>query len=213
VNTSEFREWTKQHSAAFPGIRKWFAEHQETVAHWQAAMVDVDLEAARQATCEMLSGDLEAPRGYSEHVRTVRRRAKELQLFGVRAERDFRRIDGEEVFDCALCRDSGFVLVLDSGTGQALLDWARNGEEGVKPPIKPTSVACECEAGSTQIDSYRTRKPPREPREVARYDPTRVFRMHFQWVNLETIELRDGTCCEGLLEWMERKNDWLASPA
>lgn len=206
MTDSEFGRWLMTHKQAFPGVGDWLRKNPDTVRHWQAAMADVDLDAAEQATAEMLRGDIDSPRGYSDHVRAVRQRAKEIR-FADREERRPTRIDGQDTYSCHLCRDSGYVLVLDAGQGgQQLLEWARGDRSQPRPAAKTSLVACTCPTGDAQQQQLRNRRKPLKPREIDRYDATRHFRCEFQWPNVDTIQGLDGT--KGLQDWEADRFNW-----
>jgi hypothetical protein len=206
----EFRDWLRYHKAAFPGLGDWLRKNPDTVAHWERALADVDAEAARDATDAMLAGAVETPRGYTEHVRTIRSMAKEIQ-FADRDDRRPARIDGYVVYDCALCLDSGFVLVLDAEHGgQDLLDWARGDRRQPRPASRGASVACTCATGESKRHAMANRQEPQRPRQVDRYDRTRHFRLEFQWANTDRVVARDATIdVQGLLDWVESRYEFL----
>jgi hypothetical protein len=212
MTDSEFAQWLVIHKQAFPGVGPWLQKNHTTVGHWQAALEDVDFDAAEQATAEMLRGDIDSPRGYSDHVRAVRQRAKEIRYASCE-ERRPSRIDGQAVFACSLCLDSGFVLVLDPEQGgQALLDWARGDRSTPHPSAKTAVVACSCEIGGEEQQRLRSRREPQHhlpPREIDRYDERRHFRCDFQWANTDSVVMKEGPVITGLLEWIgDRFNFW-----
>jgi hypothetical protein len=210
MNSDEFGEWSRYHKAAFPGLGEWLRRNPETLDHWQRALTDVDLEAAKECTDQMLSGEIETPRGYSEHVRTVRTRSKEL-LYAGREESVPSRIDGEQVYSCHLCLDSGYVLVLDPERGgQELLDWARSDRSQPWPASRCTSVACTCLKGERERERLATRSGENQlpPRKIDRYDTTRHFRCNFQYGNPDAIQTKDWEF-QGLIDWIERRYEWL----
>jgi hypothetical protein len=103
-------DWIRYHSDAFPSVGDWIGKHPETVKFWGKAFDGVDLRDAKAATDEMAAGKLDEPKGYSSHPRVISKRAREL---GSARSSGLRVVDGQRVFGCHLCQDSGYVPVVD----------------------------------------------------------------------------------------------------
>ncbi len=192
MTEQQFAEWIDYHSDAFPGLSDWFGRNQGTVDHWQRAMLDVDLTAAKEATDLMLAGDIDQPRGYSEHVRVIRKNAREIAFMNDQRDRP-KPVDGQPTFFCPLCKDRGTVVVLYPESIAAILDWldkpfdVRN-----QPPARKTcAVACSCETG-TEFLSRCSRKLPM-------YEERRHFRCESQYPAYQDVS-----------DWAEDRNDWKA---
>lgn len=147
----EFKDWIDYHGKLVSGFRKWYAgQDVETVKVWIEGLASVTLQSAKQASKDMLSGEIESP-AFGRHLAVIRRRAAAIERQAVLAERqstglDNRResIDGQEVFRCPDCKDSGLVEIYHPVT----VDLALRGKFDSGDMIRSCACACSCEAGN-----------------------------------------------------------------
>lgn len=146
MTATEITDWINYHCAAFPGLRKWLHDNSETLEHWQRALSASDLTAAKQVTDKMLSGELECPKGWSEHVRVVRQNARAFQFQATAVHRPTMH-DGEPTYNCATCCDSGLVPIVEPASVRAVQEWVTRGEGELRPPVRITHAVCDCRNG------------------------------------------------------------------
>ena len=141
---SEFELWLDHHMATYPSLKTWLAGNTGTAARWARALEDVSLTEAKLATDAMMSGDLEKPRGWSDHPPVIRKWARQRETVLKRAK-SMTFIDGNLVYDCPLCSDTGLVSILHP-------KMTRDIHEGKRTRERPgdrlrCAVACSCGAG------------------------------------------------------------------
>ena len=161
MTTNDFREWYTYHCGAFPGVADWMKRHPETIKFWEMPFEHVELADAKAATREMAAGDLEEPRGFSQHAKLIARRAREI---GFASKTAPQAVDGEPVFSCPTCQDAGLVAVVDPRAYRA-------------GQFRPCSVYCTCHAG----DLKQNRKFSDGHRAVVRprFDARKMFRLDY----------------------------------
>jgi len=152
MNKPEFDDWLAYHCAAFPGVSDWIrkntpadaTEEAKPAVHWRRALHDVEILDAKRATDAMLAGELEEPRGYSSHPRVIRRWCRDY-AYGQRRQTTSipTRAEGEEVYSCHQCQDSGTIPIVHPYTIQQV----RRGVEFGEVRWYSCRVACECERG------------------------------------------------------------------
>lgn len=161
MTSNDFEAWIAYHSAAFPTIGDWLRKHPETVRFWEKAFDGIDLRDAKAATDEMASGKLDEPKGYSSHPRVISKRARELAF----SRGGQQVIDGQRVFGCGLCADSGYVPVVDPVH-------YRNG----------TFLACYvlCTCGTGDQRAHARPSGGGKPRQTPRFDKSRMFALDLE---------------------------------
>jgi len=170
MNSNEFIEWLGYHSKAYPSLAPWLEKSEGTTAIWAKSLRDVSLEAGLAATDAMMAGDIEKPRGWSDHPQAVRRYAREIKGGGARLPGSFRDAkydpDGNELFDCPTCNDTGSVSVLHPNMQREAI----RGERTRQAPgsFLSCTAACTCEVGD-QLARGSDRH-----RGLPRYDPDRM---------------------------------------
>lgn len=148
MTPAEFRSWTEYHGSAFPD---WAAQAVEAMRAnggtrdaWYGQMVGITLEAARQATDDMLAGRIRRPFAADEHIPAIRARASAI-VTATMPLRDTR----ENTFRCPVCQDTGFVTVMhpstvkrcQAGEYDAFVEWQIAGAIG-RPPARPKWYTC-----------------------------------------------------------------------
>lgn len=156
MTSNDVVDWIRYHSDAFPSVGDWIGKHPETVKFWGKAFDGVDLRDAKAATDEMASGKLDEPKGYSSHPRVISKRARELAF----ARGGQQVIDGQRVFGCGLCADSGYVPVVDPVH-------YRNGT------FRACYVICTCGTGDQRAHARPIGNG--KPRQTPRYDRSKMF--------------------------------------
>lgn len=167
MNSNEFRDWMNYHIAAFPNVGAWFNDKdqvpdpRQTQQHWYNALRFVALDAAKKATDEMSANEDLIPQGRADHARRIKRIAAEIASQEYN-ERKHQKVDGEEVFSCNLCQDTGFVSVYSTVTMEDAakgypLQWPvdSNGKRRPAPDreiphpirVRPMGVTCTCDQG------------------------------------------------------------------
>lgn len=108
MTKTEFDEWINYHCQAFPKLREDFESNLRSLAQWFNALKRVRLKSAKEATDEMLGDGVK----FGEHVATVKTYAKKHRGIEGEAEAPTKRyIDGERVYTCIACQDSGHNYV------------------------------------------------------------------------------------------------------
>lgn len=167
MTRDEFQKWLDFHHASFPECNTWMLRQKrfpddtqqplDIKDAWREALSDCSLEHCKQATRLLLNGEDEFPTpGFSCHPRTVRRIAKRLANETVKAAEAPRVVDGERVYNCALCLDTGLATIWHFS---ALKFFAR---EFVNDPPKALSLA--------NYDVFSADVPPRPSS-----NPGRIF--------------------------------------
>ena len=141
MTEAEFSQWIGYHGKLFVGFADWWRRMEpEAVAEWMRALSTVGLEPAKTASRELLSGDLEADGGYTSHLRTIRTRAQTLCAARGTSTAGPAYSDGQEVFSCRICFDSGTVSIWRP---EVMADAIA----GLTPHPKTCLAACSCQAG------------------------------------------------------------------
>lgn len=172
MNDSDYREWIKAHTAAFPGIIDWMrkqgADGSAAIANaWKSCLSDIDKSDAIEATRLMNIGDESAPAGFGDHARSVRKIARRL-FFERRDERKTEHrtfVDGKQTFDCPHCLDKGFVEVVNiwrKKTQEYETRPLRKFLEGLTNVLPICAVPCSC--GSSRVT-----------RDCDRFNPDTMF--------------------------------------
>ena len=157
MNQDEFISWADYHGKLFSGFAKWYAEQdREAVKAWERGLERLSLDAAKQASEEMLHGDLEEPRGYTKHLQSIRRRAYEIDRDNRPAEQGPQFIDGQRVYSCRLCNDSGIVYIYHPMTVEAVM----NGTFDDDTIIRFCDAGCTC----GQLNRFRLKLPRFAPK-------------------------------------------------
>ena len=160
MSPSDFRSWIEYHSSAFPDWAAQAAEamraNSDTRDSWRGVLVGITLEAARQATDDMLAGRIRRPFNAEEHIPAIRTRAAQI-VSATMPVRDTR----ETAHRCPLCVDTGFVTVLhpetiqraQAGDYDAYRAWYEAGRLG-RPPARikwyTCAMWCGCIIGERQ---------------------------------------------------------------
>lgn len=182
----DFKDWHAYHQSLFPSVTGWMSKlpqvtgpngepsQQAITAAWARILSDVDLKFAKQASDLLAKGQEEFhDRSFDCHPRTVRTIAMKLAGTQRRAQAAQQRsLDGEELFDCGFCRDTGIVEVYVP----KFLEWAVDAFADVPPPPagqrlswqrhpllkeRPTglpfscAIACTCSRGGPKQKGLR----------------------------------------------------------
>lgn len=165
MTLSEFDQWLTYHRAKFTCLTQWFEKinkrhaqddtepsFDDTMTSWFRTLRRYDLADATRAT-DMMGVDVPEPAAYDRHKHPMviseicrKLRGSSQQVAG---ERKRRYIDGEEVFECLLCKDEGLVEIWTPYAMRA----ARDGQP-VHETIMRTqscfswSVRCTCKAAN-----------------------------------------------------------------
>lgn len=178
----EFDEWWKAHRAAFLSIDQWLGKmptdgerragrsdrlkrseipdteltQGDVLRAWRACLADVPLKEALAVSASMSRGDIDPPKTWDDHPRTVRKHAKgsSFQAHKTRG----RLVDGEWTYKCQHCQDEGFR----NAWHPAIVDRARREPEAFMEhgPWHQAPLACTCAAGEGVVQRYAKRKPP-----------------------------------------------------
>lgn len=164
MTTAEFREWFAYHRSRFTGINGWLekypvearSEGDVTRASirdaWESVVRRASLVDAKDATDALFRGDEQAPRSFDEHPQTIMRLTYRAKHNAPR--KALRYIDDQEVFQCGLCCDRGYVPVYSAKTliairdGRTTITPGRKGGYGFSGPFYVTTAPCKCDAGS-----------------------------------------------------------------
>ena len=150
----DYGDWIKYHLAAFPALDKWLAstdESPDTIRmrnrHWAKALAAISVEEAKRVTDQLVTGEIESPRGWSAHPTVIRKQVS----INRRANREYildkirpQPIDNEDTFSCFQCRDSGLIDVWHVKSMKAM----REGRFGEHQTDYRCVVRCECEVGN-----------------------------------------------------------------
>lgn len=159
MTNDEFRAWLAYHQAAFPGVAAWLEDkvppelQPETLQQWRRAVASISLEEAKAATDKLFT---ETKRPYYEnHPAVIAAMARRDRTSQPEAVKRRKFVDGQEVFDCRLCEDNGYLVCWHP---QAIAYYRRTGNlEGFAG--RTCAKACVCVEG----DKYE--------RQFGRYDP------------------------------------------
>ena len=161
----EFKKWFQGFRAAFASVDAWIGNLPETAgadslgatqdtltAAWYDILADVPANLANEATSRMASGRIVAPKAYQDFPREIRLAALRL---GERPAPPGPRIDhdGNDTFECQICRDVGYVTVFSVEAMQAMA----LGEFQLRPPVpryQRCVVRCTCKWGDYYSRSF-----------------------------------------------------------
>lgn len=173
MNDPDFQDWLNRHRAAFPSldsdlerISKGGTAVTQVIATWRSVLRDVALPDAIEATMRLARGDDEPPRRIDDHARVIRAVARRISGGRLRIRSAPRMIDGQPVYDCHLCSDTGMRTVWHSRAVQAM----HEGKFGGPGTQYTAAVACGCERGQQMTVPQEVGKG-REPME--RFDHAR----------------------------------------
>lgn len=156
MTKDEFNEWLTYHGARFLGIGPWLTkangkngmpDRQDVLHAWSYVLRELTLDEAKKATDDLycLPEDKQ-PRSFDRHPVAVRDLAGHRRRGERTAKWHPRFVDGIEVFDCLLCRDTGGVQVVHPQTISDVR--AGRGPEMVaeptKRPIYDAVAGCTC---------------------------------------------------------------------
>lgn len=159
MNEPDFQDWLKRHRAAFPSLdgdleraAKGGTSVTEILRIWFAVLRDVSLADAIDATLRLARGDDEPPRRVDDHARVVRAVARRASGERLRfKKREPRIINGQYVYDCHLCSDTGMRTVWHSLAVAAMYE-GKYVEAGNRGCTELTAVvACGCERGQAMM--------------------------------------------------------------
>lgn len=156
MNDADYREWFKQHAAAFPGIIDWMKKQGpegsvDISKAWKECLSGVGKDDALAATRAMNLGDVSSPAGFGDHARAVRKVSRKFAFQrkeGKQVIREIRYVNGERVYDCKFCLDTGWVMVVNiwrnEKTGSRPLSafWA-----GITRDLPKCAIECSCVRG------------------------------------------------------------------
>lgn len=126
MNKPDFDEWLGFHFSRFTGCASWLQKfpssprfegdptQKSVVDGWREVLSRVELKHCKTATQLLAIGEEDFPeRGFDCHARTVRAIAAKLGGDERSQQKPKWRLgpDGEELFDCGICRDTGFVIL------------------------------------------------------------------------------------------------------
>lgn len=154
----EFDRWLKVHAGAFPGLMEWLRKHEGATTAWREVLDDVALEDALAATKAMNRGEHEAP-PFGDHARAVRKLAR---LLSFEAEQSRRRALPVSVcgprYRCAVCRDTGVVIVVNAYAGRSGQFAIARLMAGLSEIVPEVGVFCTCTAGRGRNPQYDDRR-------------------------------------------------------
>ncbi len=157
MTRSEFDEWLVYHIGAFgPSLKKHVSqEGEDTLQHWFRAVKNLTLAEAKASTDIMHDDEDSRPRGWSLHPARVKRLALNVSTAQTRGYSTTQKfVDGELVYDCWKCQDTGRLTVYHSQSHQLMR------QEG-KYFDNTTAVACKCHHGDEWCDPARYVQPIR----------------------------------------------------
>jgi hypothetical protein len=115
MNNNEFDRWIDFHCDCFSdfgdSLRKSLG-NVDVLATWRDALKYVSLPDAKEATRRMIADEDLQPSGWSKHPSAIRKIVDDIrnQRHASQPKRKF--INGEEVYDCGFCKDTGIVTIL-----------------------------------------------------------------------------------------------------
>ncbi len=184
MNKTEFSEWLKYHDARFSGLLAFFRKCEDTEATkraWWEELQRVTLEEAQNASRALFDGD--HPAMWRQHPQAIRALVRASRGTSASPARRTNWLNGQPVYRCQLCQDSGAVAIYNpndvaataagvvSAKRQRFVDDAAKHGKTIRVPMLPVSAACNCSAGDGFSSKWRN--PP------ARYNPD----VHVLWGN------------------------------
>jgi hypothetical protein len=145
MEREEFNDWLTKHQKAYPALGDWFAtlpDTKGTLQIWFDVMKELTKENAIEATMRMIRGVEpivkytnwhDTPRFVVEHSQCVKRESGGSKFV-------IRRVDGEPVYACVRCFDSGVVEVYHGREVHQI----RKGQFGGKL-VHSAARACGCD--------------------------------------------------------------------
>ncbi len=153
MTQDEFQHWFRHHAANFTGLMTWLGKIPKTAdpgmpnqldvtTAWYRQLASLDVAVAIAASDE-LAGSPEQfqPRSFDRHPAAIFAIAKRLRRDSEPQHQGPRYVDGRETFRCAVCQDTGAVVVWHPRTIAAVrastFEWKYAYE---------TAVPCSCDA-------------------------------------------------------------------
>ncbi len=182
MNSSEFVQWLRYHSASFQGMATMLKTEgsQEEIEQrasraeaWQHAFRDVSLVDAKAGTDAMVSGEIPEPHGYDRHAQAICNWVR-MQTFNSYMRRSRAKssrpvvIDGEVASTCPLCWDTGLIRVVHPRTAREL---KRDPDTWTAAHVRLCNVACTCEHGNRwSLNDVFSQLPVYDESRMIRYD-------------------------------------------
>lgn len=154
----EFKSWLRDHARLFPGVTKWLKDNgQEKV--WYSTLSGMSASLARDASQRLYEEPEQI--GYTKHP------AKVLEYANAANARSYntaapqpRVVDGEAVYTCYDCEDTGMVSVYRNETIRCELGEARKFNGRMTRVPYRCAVKCHCAYGQT-LPGQHTYDPER----------------------------------------------------
>ncbi len=147
MTRDEFDDWYDKHAAHFPGLLTWMGKFSKDR---QAAISGVwfeHLKACEQADCLEATTALFEQAGrapvYERHPQAIRGIIRDKESARATEDRQPRYVDGEQVFECLLCEDGGWVRCWHPKTVAA----TAAGTLGEPFTVYTCAVPCNCQTG------------------------------------------------------------------
>ncbi|MEE9185237.1 MAG: hypothetical protein V3U39_12300 [Acidimicrobiia bacterium] len=161
MTRDQFDDWLDKHVAHFPGVSTWlgkFAQPQSdaVLAVWFEHLKACELADCLEATTALFDQAGRAPH-YERHPQAIRGIIREKDAARAREEPPRRFVDGEQLFECLLCHDDGWVRCWHPKTVAAAAD----GTLGDPFTVYTCVVPCSCQAGERFIRSGHATYLPR----------------------------------------------------
>ncbi len=175
MTPTEFAIFWKEVQLRLPGVAVWIAKQPaeateadgvtqaDIISMWQDELATVSLRDAQWAVLGLYREEIPEPRSWSRFPVVIARHARTLASgrgeTGDDAEPEPRFVDGEQVYECFLCLDSGWVEVVHRDTQQAFLDdpesfalkTDKNGRIVMGRSRYTCVVLCTCRAGDRRV--------------------------------------------------------------
>jgi hypothetical protein len=155
MTSLELDEWFEYHLCVFDKLRDYFEADPNRKVIWARTLRKVTLRGAKLATEDMLAN---SPPYWTQHVSRIIEFAKTHNGLEVPARK--RKIDGQTVYQCAACLDSGHLLVFTPDAMEAM----RGGHFGWREAHLVGNVACSCHWGQRISDGQK----------MVTYDPKKM---------------------------------------
>jgi len=152
MTKDEFNQWFEYHTSRFTSLKGRLES--ESLKAWFQCLRSVDFEEACKISDDMFSGVEDPPRWVDSHPRAIRAISNKRQYGEANTHREHpekpreRFIDGQQVFDCAKCEDSGWLTAWHPIAVEA----ARKGVFKKEKHILTCAIGCDCSWGKRNAE-------------------------------------------------------------
>ena len=147
MTNDELNTWATYHGSLFDTFQTWWSDRDDVARSvWASGLNIPTLAACKQASRELVIGDIQSEGGYTSHLKAVRARAVEISATQPEVSHEPTWDAGRQVYDCPHCLDTGTVTIWN-------LAVIADAIEGKTSHPKTCALACSCARGELMAEA------------------------------------------------------------